>query len=154
MIDRVNSTIYINQTNLQNAGADLEIYTYVPAISDRHLSLETQHNLSYINLKMNPDYTFYEIPQWTFNNTFSIIINTLKLSYSINYSDSMYSPDDIGKLHFLPSKILHNSNINYNFRNLNLGLSLSNIFDKDYQEEYGYPAPGRDFSISFEWVVF
>ncbi|MCL2064810.1 MAG: TonB-dependent receptor plug domain-containing protein [Candidatus Cloacimonetes bacterium] len=161
MIDRVNTPRYINQRRLVNAGAELGIRTRFahiikqPQAISGVFSLETEHHLDYINLNMNKDYNFYEIPDWTFTNAFYInLYEKLKLSYTMNWSDKMFSPDDNGRLHELPSKTIHNTSISYLFRNYSIIFSLSNLFDLDYQEEWGYPAAGRNFSLMFEWQVF
>ena len=168
MIDRVNSPIYINQRRLQNAGVEMFLrvrFNNPPQIYGGGRGglfiIETEHHIDYINLKMNKDYDFYEIPEWTFTNgLFVTIFKNLRFSYNINWSDTMYSPDDRGRLYTLPAKTLHNAGISYRsgnagvspafIRNYTISFSLSNIFDIDYQEEWGYPAPGRNFSLSFE----
>ena len=36
-------------------------------------------------------------------------------------------------------------------KQLTLRLRISNLLDKDYQEELGYPAPGRQITAGFSW---
>ena len=149
MIDRVNSPVYINQKNLINAGNEFSIaYQF-------YERFETEIQVAYINLKMNKNYDFYEIPEWSLNNTiYWNILNNLKYSYNISWSDKLYSPDQFGRLQILSEKTIHNTSLSYGFKRYNFALAVTNIFDHNYQEEYGYPAPGRNFSLSFECVVF
>jgi outer membrane receptor for ferrienterochelin and colicins len=150
MIDRTTGR-FANQPPLKNAGYELTL------ISKLFEKLETNHQLGYINLKMNKNYTFYEIPKWSLNNTlYYSLPKNLKLSYSLNWTDKMPSPDDSGRLFELPDKTLHDLSLSWTSpaKKYKIAITVSNIFDLDFQEEYGYPAPGRNFSLSLEWVVF
>ena len=154
MIDRAGSARFMNQRRLMNAGFEFELKTNFLFKNNYLKSIETAQSLDYINLNMNENYTFAEIPEWSLNNMIAFnLLKNIKLSYSVNWKDEMFSPNDNGTLHLLEQRTIHNASLNYNIRNYAFGLSIINIFDKDYQEEYGYPAPGRDFSISFEWKL-
>jgi outer membrane cobalamin receptor len=80
----------------------------------------------------------------------------MRFSYGINWTDKMYSLNNSGRPQELPAKTLHNAGVSWSSlsKRYKVGLSVSNIFDLDYQEEYGYPAAGRNFSLNMEWVVF
>lgn len=148
-IDRLNSEIYLNQMKLKNAGFEIRL-------ANRFFSLlETEHSFSYLDTEMNKDYVFYEIPKISQYNTLSYnIMKNLKASYSINFDGDRKSPDDSGSLHNLRSYTIHNASVVYSLNQYKIAFSLQNLFDKNYQEEYGYPAAGRNFSLSFEWVIF
>ena len=162
MIDRVNSPIYINQRKLESAGLEMTVLTnvnffdFIYRDNNNHpIIIETEHSLDYINLKMNKNYNFSEIPQWSSDHSIYIyMFSDIKFWYSINWSDISYSPDSYGRLQTLSSKTVHNSGIGYTFKRHKIAFSISNLFDLDYMEEWGYPAPGRNFSLSCELILF
>ena len=149
MIDRVNSLRFYNQKNVMNAGFEV-------AVVNRLFDMfETEHQLAYINLQMNEGYDFHEIPAWTSDNTLSAdITKSVRLSYSVNWSDKVLSSDSSGRLHQLPARVLHSTGVSFRRDSYRLAFSVSNLFDLDYQEEWGYPAAGRNFSLSLEWTLF
>jgi outer membrane cobalamin receptor len=151
MIDRISSARFMNQPPVKNAGYELTFNTQF------FKKLETEHQLGYIKLDMNNDFTFNEIPEWSINNTLSYnIMENLKVSYSVNWTDKMNSPDDAGRAYMLPDRVLHEMGVNWSSesKKYKVAFNVSNIFDLDYQEQYGYPAAGRNFSLALEWVVF
>jgi outer membrane receptor protein involved in Fe transport len=49
---------------------------------------------------------------------------------------------------------VHDLNISQSFLpGLSLRLEINNIADKDYQEELGYPAPGRQYLLGCTWTL-
>jgi outer membrane cobalamin receptor len=149
MIDRVDSPMYKNHHIARNAGFELSLLSHL----SKHIQLE--HNLSYINLHLDRDYDFYEIPAITQYNTIYItIIDNLIYSYSINYTGKIKSLDERGRLRQLPSRTIHSSGIRYSMKRGKIGLYVENMWDVDYQQQYGYPGKGINFALSMEWIVF
>ncbi|MCL1827469.1 MAG: TonB-dependent receptor, partial [Candidatus Cloacimonetes bacterium] len=146
LIDRINSPIYQNQPARENAGFEV---LQGCLLSNK---VQIKNQLSYLKLDMNKGFTFTEMPCWTFDHTQEYyILPDLKFTYQIGWSDQIQSLDDGGSLHTLPDKTLHNIGVHWSInKHFKLALSMSNIFDIDYQEEYGYPAAGRDFSATVE----
>jgi len=81
------------------------------------------------------------------------IQSRIKLPHSFNLNlDSMWrskrkSQDSISMIHELDAYHTHEVGLSRTFGKLELHASMQNIFDHDYQSEYGYPAPGRDFHL-------
>ena len=152
MIDRAGVPRFINQRELMNAGLELSVGTYL--YINRFCFIETSHSLNYIDLNMNKNYVFYQIPEYSFYNALQInLIENISLNYDLNWEDKILSPDSDGRLFSLPAKTVHNAGIHYTYNNYKIAFTVSNIFDKDYEEEWGYPAPGRNFSLSLEWKI-
>jgi len=149
MIDRVNVPRFINQRRLKNCGFEASM---TMDIGNR---MVTEHVLSYINLKMNDEYKFYDIPKMIVTNTFNYTIHkNLKYFYNANWIDETYSLDDAGRLHLLPAKILQGTGLTYIFQKHVVSFSISNLFDLNHQEEWGYPAPGRNFTFALKIILF
>ena len=151
LIDRVNSSHYQNQSQQQNRGVELSLITK----SGKHFT--TEHQLNYIDLRMNKHFQFTETPEWSGTNTLSYSFSyPIKLSYHLHWYGDMQSPDNTGKLHTLPAKTLHDLSWIWELKlnKYRISASITNITDLNYAEEYGYPAAGIGFSLNIEWVVF
>jgi len=75
----------------------------------------------------------------------------LDLSASYSWRSIRKSQDSSSTLHSLPAHDTVELGISRTFSNLELALSMQNAFDRDYQSEYGYPAPGRDFRLKIKY---
>lgn len=69
---------------------------------------------------------------------------------SSQWKDVRYSQDASFKYHSVASYWTHDITIRKRLYGVQVSLGLENITDTNYQEEYGYPAPGRNFCISLE----
>ncbi len=75
----------------------------------------------------------------------------LEAGYELNYFDkrTTYITDRT-----LPQYMIHNGNISQRIgKYLRLQLRVFNLFDKDYQEQLGYPGPGRQFFAGMTWSL-
>ncbi|MDD3563892.1 MAG: TonB-dependent receptor [Candidatus Cloacimonetes bacterium] len=87
------------------------------------------------------------------------LANTVQLPYGLKFrtqSDwvsKRESLDSIATFHTLPAYFTHDLALSATFKNLETELSLSNILDQNYQSEYGFPAPGRDFGIKIKYYL-
>jgi len=73
----------------------------------------------------------------------------LQVNYEFNSFDerTTYTPDWI-----LPHYEIHSMNISQRIgKYLRVHLKVSNLMDADYEEELGYPAPGRQFFAGMTW---
>jgi outer membrane cobalamin receptor len=144
MIDRPGS-VFINQENsIINDGYEIIMMTNIIK------KVETEHSYCYLNLDMNRNYIFTEVPKHTLNNVFNIQLpHNIKFNYSINYSSKTYSSNDI-MLIPLKERTIQNTGLIYIKGNYKISGNVTNLFDVNYFEEYGYPAPGRNYAISLE----
>jgi len=149
MIDRRFARYTNHDKNLRNAGVEV-------AILNRFFDkIDTEHSVCYINLHMNEGFNFIEIPEWSVTNALNLdITQRLRFSYSVNWNDWAYGVRPNGRLATLPAHTLHNAGLRYKRSNYRIGFSVTNLFDLDYQQEYGYPSAGRNYSLSLEWSVF
>ncbi len=75
----------------------------------------------------------------------------LSLSLTINYISKRAYLDDEGYDHKLPDYTLIDGKLSQSlYKNIILYFEARNIFDKNYQTEYGFPMPGRTLGGSLE----
>jgi iron complex outermembrane receptor protein len=78
----------------------------------------------------------------------------INVDYSLTWHDISNSYDtSTSQSHAIPSYCIHNAYISRSFNNLKLKLGLENIFDKNYEDKYGYPQSGIDFILSIETSI-
>ena len=148
MIDKRGSR-YENYTEVKNRGWELAL------MMNLSKSADLEFNYGYIDLSMNKDYPYYEVPE----NQISCILRyrlpyDIRMKYQFDYYDTRISPDDLDRLYTLDDYTLHQISFSKAFGKNRIVLGVENIFDTDYSEEYGFPAAGRNFTLGFEWVVF
>jgi len=73
----------------------------------------------------------------------------VKIDFRSRWFGERVSASDSG-YHDMPAYWLHDVHMYKDFRTVKLSLGVENFLDTDYQEEYGYPGPGRDFVLSLE----
>ena len=73
-----------------------------------------------------------------------------ELSYEYNYYDERTT--HIASLVLMGYHVHHCHFSQHLYRQFKFHLWISNILDESYQEELGYPAPGRQISMGFSWV--
>lgn len=140
---------YTNFRQLENAGFETALMMNL----SQKMNLELSYD--YIDLSMNTGYPFYEIPE----NHVAAILNmslpfNVKMKYQYDYYDDRISPDDNDVLHTLEAYSLHQINLSKSFKKTRLVFGVENILDTDYQEEWGFPASGINFTLGFETVLF
>jgi hypothetical protein len=72
---------------------------------------------------------------------------------SFIYKSKRKSQDGIGIFRPMPSYVVLEAGIIKAFGDLELGLTIHNILDENYQSEYGYPAAGRDFCFRVKYTI-
>ncbi len=97
------------------------------------------------------DYRLTETPPHTIDLSQSLKL-PLKAVINLNsaYRHQRLSQDDNGLYHSLDSYWKHDVSLQIPYRSLGFEMGLENILDADYQGEYGYPEPGRDFYLSLK----
>jgi outer membrane cobalamin receptor len=72
------------------------------------------------------------------------------LAFTSVYKDYRLSQDESSAYRILPSYWVHDVTFKQQFKNIKVTLGLDNVTDVDYQEEYGFPAPGRNINLGLE----
>lgn len=73
-----------------------------------------------------------------------------KLTYDASWKDIRQSQDGNYRYHALPSYWLHDLRLEHKWKHCRLQVALTNLFDQNYDEEFGYPAEGRNFLVGIE----
>jgi len=112
---------------------------------------EHQIDYSYLKFSDKSSKVLLEAP----NNSISIT-ETIKLpkTFQVDYKTTWIDIRLTEENTILPSYWLHSVYINKIIKRYKILLGIENIFDLDYQEEYGYPAEGRNFILSLEGSFF
>jgi outer membrane cobalamin receptor len=69
------------------------------------------------------------------------------------WTSKRQSLDNIDVFHTLPAYHTHDLSLAASYKNLETELTLSNVFDQDYQSEYGFPGKGRDYGIKIKYYL-
>lgn len=140
---------YINARLLKN-------YGFESTVSALYHKVNMSAQYSLIELKENGSYKFYDIsPNAVTLQCNSPITNIVSLQWTSKYQDICISRDDETDIeHTLDSYWLHSVAIDAKWHKYKLLFSVDNLFDKDYQEEYGYPGSGINYTLALEMVLF
>ncbi len=76
-----------------------------------------------------------------------------RLRFTTLFTDSRLSQDDSGNYHVLTSYWKHDASFILPYRSFGFELGIENIMDADYQGEYGFPEPGRNFYLSIKLSI-
>jgi len=108
-------------------------------------------NYCWMDYLKQSDYRLTETPPYAIDLSQSFKL-PLKAVINLNsaYRHQRLSQDDNGVYHSLKSYWKHDVSLHIPYRSLAVEMGLENIFDADYQGEYGYPEPGRDFYLSLK----
>jgi outer membrane cobalamin receptor len=139
LIDRTQAG-YVNIYAVKSYGGELALSTSVGKAWD----IQAQYSL----LQTRGDYKLSDSAPHSLelSNYFSLPWG-IDLHTSSSWRSKRESQDNVDIFHPLPEYLIHEIGIGKTWRKLDLGFTLHNILDKDYQSEYGYPAPGRDFTL-------
>ncbi len=111
--------------------------------------LELQVDYALLNYTSSSDYLLTESPRNSFNlNTRIALPHKNSLALVSHYSDIRLSQDSVFNYRTLDSYWTHGINLSRKFGCIDLCCGVENLADTYYEEEYGYPAPGRNFSFS------
>ncbi|MEN6445171.1 MAG: TonB-dependent receptor plug domain-containing protein [Candidatus Cloacimonas sp.] len=106
---------------------------------------------AYLSYQENSDYYLTETPKNSVDLT-----QRFKLPYNANFNiyssfrDKRLSQDDEGRYHNLAVYWKHNLLLTVPYKQVELSLGVENILDENYQCEYGFPEPGRNYSLGLQ----
>jgi iron complex outermembrane receptor protein len=111
--------------------------------------LELRFNYAYLDYLQDSDYRLTESPRNQAGATGNLTLPwKLELSYSASYADLRYSQDSSGRYRGLHSYWLHGIGLSRSWGRHQVALGIENLFDADYEGEYGYPAAGLNFYVN------
>ncbi|MDD4805577.1 MAG: TonB-dependent receptor [Candidatus Cloacimonetes bacterium] len=134
---------YQNLFDVQSYGTEASLAAQI----FQHTNLEA--NYCYLAYSSKSDYKLSDSPPHSFDFRWSHILPYgVHLAHSVSWRGKRDSQDDMGNFHSLKAYHTQDIELARQWKHLELKLKLENLMDEDYQSEYGYPAPGRDFSLS------
>lgn len=156
------SLFYNDVKNLIDYGADgyqnlYSVQSYGGEISlaaQPLTKLFIQSAYAYLDYGTDSDYRLSDSPRHSIDGQISYSFPLdLELSYSLLWRSERDSQDDMGNFHVLKAYHTHSIELGRSWKHLDLKLKLDNLLDEDYQSEYGYPAAGRDYTISISLKI-
>jgi iron complex outermembrane recepter protein len=113
-----------------------------------------EFSTAYSYLDYTGNYRLSDSPPQTLEiiNRFTLPLN-LGLKLKSMWCSRRDSQDSIAQFHSLPAYHTHDVSISCDWDKIHLGIGLQNIFDHNYQSEYGYPAKGRDYLIKLAYTL-
>jgi outer membrane cobalamin receptor len=145
LIDKQNDQ-YINLSNINTYGFELE----------GKLHWLWEHRISYSCIEYTDpgDIGLMNIPRHTVTLGEKIALPwQIKMEYKASWKDVRLVQEDNFRT-TLPSYWLHSVHWNKSWKNYKFRLGIENIFDKDYQDKYGYPGAGVNFLLGMEAELF
>lgn len=109
---------------------------------------------AYSYLDYSGDYQLSDSPPHKLEllNNLTLPLNT-RLELKSIWCSRRNSQDSISQFHALPAYHTHDISISHNWHDILLSIGIQNIFDHNYQSEYGYPAKGRDYLIKIRYTL-
>lgn len=136
---------YRNIDNVRTYGAEVTILLQPLSY------LEINSSYAYLTTIKGSDYKLMESPR---NSTeFNAVLSLpARISCSVTsaYKDYRLSQDAGFAYRILPSYWTHDLTIRKSWKDIRISLSLENFTDTYYEEEYGFPAAGRNFNLQLE----
>jgi len=145
LIDRTNNR-YENIYKHQSYGGEISLNCNIAEIWDA--------TLQYSLLQNRGDYKLSDSAPHSME-----LLNRIQLPWDFvlhcnsEYRSKRDSQDSIEQFHSLPAYFAHEIGIQKKWRNFEIQFALQNILDENYQTEYGFPAPGRDFSLRLKYIL-
>jgi len=139
LIDKLGG-FYANIDQVQSYGLEGEL----------KLKLGWEHELDYSWLRFtdSSDELLIGAPEHKFNITETIELPwKVKFRYKTSWKAERLTEEGSN----LPAYWLHAVQFNKTFKNFKFGIGFDNIFDKNYEDELGYPGEGRNFIVNVEY---
>jgi outer membrane cobalamin receptor len=112
---------------------------------------EFKADYSFLEIKKSSDYRLTESPKHSLELSHQLKLPAdCVLTTISSFRGMRYSLDDMGVYHRLKEYWLHDIHLLIPWQSFSFRFGVDNIFDADYQGEYGFPEAGRDFSMSIE----
>ncbi len=112
---------------------------------------EHQADYSYIKYSDDSNAELLEIPSHAVRLTERIDLPySIKMEYHASWKDIRHTEENVD----LPAYWLHSTYLNKKIKRYKIMFGVENIFDLNYEEEYGYPGEGINFVLSLEGEFF
>ncbi|MCF7858134.1 MAG: TonB-dependent receptor plug domain-containing protein [Candidatus Cloacimonetes bacterium] len=142
LIDKVSGT-YQNLDKIDTYGFEISLTFFAL----------WEHQIEYSHLKYmkNSSTPLLETPENSVNLKENIKLPfATDLEYDLSWVDKRFTDEGV----ILPGYWLNSVYLRNKFNNFKILFGLENIFDIDYQEEFGYPGKGLNFIIRLETEFF
>ncbi len=134
---------YVNIDQIDSYGYEVSSKIY--------FGWEHQVDYSYIKYTDDSNTELLETPSHAVNFTERVDLPySIKMEYDASWKDVRHTIENVD----LPPYWLHSIYINRKISRYKIMLGIENIFDLNYEEEYGYPAEGINFVLSLESEFF
>ena len=112
---------------------------------------EHQADYSYIKYSDDSNMELLETPSHTVIFTERVELPySIKMEYNTSWKDVRHTEESV----VLPAYWLHSVYFNKKIKRYKIMFGIENIFDLNYEEEYGYPGEGITFVLSLEGEFF
>lgn len=136
---------YENIYHLVSDGAELSM------VLSPLKAYQMEASYAFLEYDKGSDYRLTETPKHSVEFVHRLSLpHNISMSLSTSYRGDRVSQDDIGVYHSLDAYWRNDAQLQYSWKSIVLRAGLENILDADYQGEYGFPEPGRDFSLGLE----
>lgn len=113
--------------------------------------LKVDLSYNYLDFSKESDYILTESPKNSADiQTELSLPGNVKLMLTSSYKDNRKSLDYGNTYHILPYYWVHSAYVARDFGSFKIKCGIDNIEDAYFEEEYGYPAAGRNFAIKLE----
>jgi iron complex outermembrane receptor protein len=129
------------------------LYGWEMQIKWQHSSrLRAELGYGWLESSRSSEEILEEVPKHSFH---ILLGGTSSFGTELNYKLSYFGERTTYRENLILAEYgVHDINISQMlWSRLNLRFEVSNITDVDYQEELGYPAPGRQFLLGFTWKL-
>ena len=142
LIEKVGGT-YANIDQIDSYGYEVSLKIY--------FIWEHQADYSYINYSDDSKAELLETPSHAIRITERIELPySIKMEYNAFWKDVRHTVENVD----LPAYWLHSIYLNKKINRYKIMYGVENIFDMNYEEEYGYPGEGINFVLSLEGEFF
>lgn len=145
-----NGYLYENQEKLTTYGTEFSLkMNLLPRFTQ-------DYQWSFIAAKESrSSIPLYDQPKNKLNLAHNIAVaDKFQLSFISEWTDKRLCTDRVNQQYQLPDYWIHNVKLTYDFNFLQASLTANNLLDKYYEPEYGYPAAGREFTVSIKIPIY
>lgn len=136
---------YENIYQVHTYGGDMEMMLKL------HKNWDMSIAYAYLSYPHSDSYTLSESPAHSLDLVQSVHLPyQMELRYTTAYKDKRYSQDGIYSYQSLKPYWINNLQLHKRWKSCLVYLGLENIADTDFEGEYGFPAPGRNFNLGLE----
>jgi iron complex outermembrane receptor protein len=150
-LNQVRNLIDLVDERYENVNA-VDSYGMETELSLRpHSSLELKAVYAWLDYTSGSDYILTESPHHSVDlQTILHLPYQIKMALNSGYRDVRLSQDGENAFHSLPAYWVHSVFLSRDFNRYKLKCGVENLTDNYFEEEYGYPAAGRNFAVKLE----